>query len=80
MVFYKMLTERKEILALFQEYSSDGKKLSVCDLEDFLREEQQEGDTSQQHALELIERYEPSQKGTDHRHHLSCFFYSSAQR
>ncbi|XP_063069568.1 1-phosphatidylinositol 4,5-bisphosphate phosphodiesterase delta-4 [Engraulis encrasicolus] len=61
-VFYKMLTERKEILALFQEYSSDGKKLSVCDLEDFLREEQQEGDTSQQHALELIERYEPSQK------------------
>ncbi|KAL2081528.1 hypothetical protein ACEWY4_023381 [Coilia grayii] len=60
-VFYKMLTERKEILALFQEYSSDGKKLSVCDLEDFLRDEQLEGDTSQQHAIELIERYEPSE-------------------
>ncbi|XP_012691855.2 1-phosphatidylinositol 4,5-bisphosphate phosphodiesterase delta-4 [Clupea harengus] len=58
--FYKMLTERKDILALFQEYSSDGQKLSVCDLEDFLREEQLEGDTSQQHAIELIDRYEPS--------------------
>ncbi|XP_076119821.1 1-phosphatidylinositol 4,5-bisphosphate phosphodiesterase delta-4 [Alosa pseudoharengus] len=58
--FYKMLTERKEILELFQEYSSDGEKLSVCDLVDFLREEQLEGDTSQQHAVDLIDRYEPS--------------------
>lgn len=68
--FYKMLTERKDILALFQEYSSDGQKLSVCDLEDFLREEQLEGDTSQQHAIELIDRYEPSDNGTDHCHTL----------
>lgn len=59
--FYKMLTEREEVLALFQEYSSDGQKLSVCDLEDFLRDNQLEGDMSHQRVLEkLIQHYEPS--------------------
>uniref|UniRef100_A0AAY4C080 Phosphoinositide phospholipase C n=1 Tax=Denticeps clupeoides TaxID=299321 RepID=A0AAY4C080_9TELE len=58
--FYKMLTEREEVVGLFQEYSSDGEKLSVCDLEDFLREEQLESENSQQRASELIDRYEPS--------------------
>uniref|UniRef100_A0AAR2JXM2 Phosphoinositide phospholipase C n=1 Tax=Pygocentrus nattereri TaxID=42514 RepID=A0AAR2JXM2_PYGNA len=62
--FYKMLTQRKEVVELFQEYSSDGQTLSHCDLEEFLREEQLEGDRSQEHALELIQRYEPSDTGT----------------
>uniref|UniRef100_A0A671TA04 Phosphoinositide phospholipase C n=1 Tax=Sinocyclocheilus anshuiensis TaxID=1608454 RepID=A0A671TA04_9TELE len=58
--FYKMLTERTEVLDLFQDYSSDGKSLSQCDLEEFLREEQLEGEGSYEHALQLIDRYEPS--------------------
>ncbi|KAG7330963.1 hypothetical protein KOW79_004932 [Hemibagrus wyckioides] len=58
--FYKLLTERKEILELFQEYTSNGQALSHCDLEEFLREEQLEGERSHEHALELIHRYEPS--------------------
>ncbi|XP_056321647.1 1-phosphatidylinositol 4,5-bisphosphate phosphodiesterase delta-4 [Danio aesculapii] len=59
--FYKMLTERREVLDLFQEYSSDGQILSQCDLEEFLREEQLEGESSYEHALQLIDRYEPSE-------------------
>uniref|UniRef100_A0A4W4FWL2 Phosphoinositide phospholipase C n=1 Tax=Electrophorus electricus TaxID=8005 RepID=A0A4W4FWL2_ELEEL len=62
-LFYKMLTERTEILELFQDYSSDGETLSHCDLEEFLREEQLEGERSHEHALELIEQYEPSDTG-----------------
>uniref|UniRef100_A0A8C1VUD9 Phosphoinositide phospholipase C n=1 Tax=Cyprinus carpio TaxID=7962 RepID=A0A8C1VUD9_CYPCA len=58
--FYKMLTERTEVLDLFQDYSSDGQSLSQCDLEEFLREEQLEGEGSNEHALQLIDRYEPS--------------------
>ncbi|KAI4878691.1 hypothetical protein NFI96_001026 [Prochilodus magdalenae] len=58
--FYKMLTQRTDVVELFHEYSSDGQTLSHCDLEEFLREEQLEGDRSQEHALELIQRYEPS--------------------
>ncbi|XP_073701389.1 1-phosphatidylinositol 4,5-bisphosphate phosphodiesterase delta-4 [Garra rufa] len=58
--FYKMLTERTEVLDLFQDYSSDGQSLSQCDLEEFLREEQLEGEGSYEHALQLIEHYEPS--------------------
>uniref|UniRef100_A0A4W6DVW2 Phosphoinositide phospholipase C n=1 Tax=Lates calcarifer TaxID=8187 RepID=A0A4W6DVW2_LATCA len=38
--FYKMLTQREDVLRVFQEYSVDGQKLSQSDLEDFLREEQ----------------------------------------
>uniref|UniRef100_A0A667YRC1 Phosphoinositide phospholipase C n=1 Tax=Myripristis murdjan TaxID=586833 RepID=A0A667YRC1_9TELE len=59
-LFYKMLTQREDVLRVFQDYSSDGQKLSQTDLEDFLREEQLEGDDVQQHAKQLIERYEPS--------------------
>lgn len=61
--FYKMLTERREVLDLFQDYSSDGQTLSQCDLEEFLREEQLEGESSYEHALQLIDRYEPSETG-----------------
>ncbi len=67
--FYKMLTERTEVLDLFQDYSSDGLSLSQCDLEEFLREEQLEGEGSYEHALQLIDRYEPSDTGNDPRLH-----------
>ncbi|XP_076580188.1 1-phosphatidylinositol 4,5-bisphosphate phosphodiesterase delta-4 isoform X2 [Chaetodon auriga] len=59
-LFYKMLTQREDVLRVFQEYSVDGQKLSQNDLEDFLREEQLEGDDIHQHAKQLIEHYEPS--------------------
>uniref|UniRef100_A0A8C6LR84 Phosphoinositide phospholipase C n=1 Tax=Nothobranchius furzeri TaxID=105023 RepID=A0A8C6LR84_NOTFU len=59
-LFYKMLTEREDILRVFQEYSTDGQKLSQSDLEDFLREEQLERGDVHQHAQQLIEGYEPS--------------------
>ncbi|XP_041937324.1 1-phosphatidylinositol 4,5-bisphosphate phosphodiesterase delta-4 [Alosa alosa] len=59
-LFYKMLTQREDVLRIFQDYSGDGQKLTLRDLEDFLREEQLETDDVQQRALELIERYEPS--------------------
>lgn len=63
-LFYKMLTQREDVLRVFQEYSGDGQKLSQSDLEDFLREEQLEGVDIQQQAKQLIERYEPSDTGT----------------
>lgn len=63
-LFYKMLTQREDVLKVFQEYSADGQKLSQSDLEDFLREEQLEGEDFQQHAKQLTERYEPSDTGT----------------
>lgn len=61
-LFYKMLTQREDLLRVFQEYSTDGQKLSLRDLEDFLREEQLETEDNQQQqrAHELIEKYEPS--------------------
>ena len=61
--FYKMLTQREDVLRVFQEYSVDGQKLSLSDLEDFLREEQLEGGDIEQHAKQLIECYEPSETG-----------------
>ncbi|XP_012684724.2 1-phosphatidylinositol 4,5-bisphosphate phosphodiesterase delta-4 [Clupea harengus] len=59
-LFYKMLTQREDVVRIFQDYSGDGQKLTLRDLEDFLREEQLETEAVQQRALELIERYEPS--------------------
>ncbi|MEQ2313863.1 1-phosphatidylinositol 4,5-bisphosphate phosphodiesterase delta-4 [Ameca splendens] len=59
-LFYKMLTQREDILKIFQEFSSDGQKLSQTDLEEFLREEQLEGGDIHHCAQELIECYEPS--------------------
>lgn len=63
-LFYKMLTQREDILKIFQEYSSDGQKLSHSDLENFLKEEQLEKGDVQLHAQEIIEHYEPSDTGT----------------
>ncbi|XP_073717810.1 1-phosphatidylinositol 4,5-bisphosphate phosphodiesterase delta-4 [Misgurnus anguillicaudatus] len=59
-LFYKMLTQREDVLRVFQEYSADGQKLTLQDLEDFLREEQLHENDVQQYAFKLIERYEPS--------------------
>ncbi|KAG7503309.1 hypothetical protein JOB18_035860 [Solea senegalensis] len=58
--FYKLLTQRDEVWKVFQDYSGDGEKLLLEELENFLKMEQQEGGWSTQHALELIDRYEPS--------------------
>lgn len=59
--FYKMLTQRDEVWKVFQDYSEDGEKLMLEELESFLSVEQHEGEQSAQHAQELIERYEPSE-------------------
>lgn len=64
-LFYKMLTQREDVLRVFQEYSVDGQKLSQKDLEDFLREEQLEDGNIEQQAIKLIDRYEPSETGID---------------
>lgn len=63
--FYKMLTQRDEVWKVFQDYSGDGEKLLLEELENFLRTEQQEGEQSSKHAPELIARYEPSDTGKD---------------
>lgn len=77
--FYKMLTKRTEVLDLFEDYSSNGQSLSQCDLEEFLREEQLEGEGSYKHALQLIDRYEPSDTGNDQPsttiQHSSVYIY-----
>ncbi|XP_078100137.1 1-phosphatidylinositol 4,5-bisphosphate phosphodiesterase delta-4-like [Sander vitreus] len=59
-LFYKMLTQREDVLRVFQQFSLDGQTLSQSDLEDFLRDGQLEGDDVQQHTKTLIQRYEPS--------------------
>lgn len=59
--FYKMLTQRDEVWKVFQDYSGDGEKLMLEELESFLKIEQQEGEQSVQRAKELIGRYEPSE-------------------
>ncbi|XP_027729713.1 1-phosphatidylinositol 4,5-bisphosphate phosphodiesterase delta-4 [Vombatus ursinus] len=62
--FYRALTQRSEILELFEILSGDGQKLTLLEFADFLREEQKEGDRASDLALELIARYEPSDSGT----------------
>ncbi|KAM6955608.1 1-phosphatidylinositol 4,5-bisphosphate phosphodiesterase delta-4-like [Lycodopsis pacificus] len=59
--FYRMLTQRDEVWKVFQDYSGDGEKLMLDELENFLSIEQQEGERSSQHAQELIDRHEPSE-------------------
>ena len=62
-LFYKALTERKEVQSLFQEFSEDGKKLTLLELVDFLRQEQLEEEGTEELAMELIDKYEPSETG-----------------
>ncbi|XP_077037686.1 1-phosphatidylinositol 4,5-bisphosphate phosphodiesterase delta-4 isoform X2 [Agelaius phoeniceus] len=70
-LFYKALTKREEVLSLFQEYSEDGKKLTLLELADFLREEQLEDEGTEELAMELIDKYEPSETARA-RHVLSA--------
>ncbi|XP_070999721.1 1-phosphatidylinositol 4,5-bisphosphate phosphodiesterase delta-4-like [Oncorhynchus clarkii lewisi] len=64
--FYKMLTEREDVWRVFQDYSRDGQILTLAELEDFLKQKQQEGERSLEHAQELIDRYEPSENAKKH--------------
>lgn len=60
--FYKLLTQRDELWKVFQDFSGDGERLLLDELENFLRIEQQEGErASAQRSQELIELYEPSE-------------------
>ncbi|XP_028616423.1 1-phosphatidylinositol 4,5-bisphosphate phosphodiesterase delta-4 [Grammomys surdaster] len=61
--FYKALTKRTEIEELFDNFSSDKQKLTLLEFVDFLREEQKEDNHAPDLALELIDRYEPSENG-----------------
>uniref|UniRef100_A0A8B9IGW3 Phosphoinositide phospholipase C n=1 Tax=Anser cygnoides TaxID=8845 RepID=A0A8B9IGW3_ANSCY len=70
-LFYKALTEREEVLSLFQAFSEDGKKLTLLELVDFLRQEQLEDEGTEELAMELIDKYEPSETARA-RHALSA--------
>ncbi|NXJ13090.1 PLCD4 phosphodiesterase, partial [Odontophorus gujanensis] len=70
-LFYKALTEREEVQSLFQEFSEDGKKLTLLELVDFLRQEQLEEEGTEELAMELIDKYEPSETARA-RHVLSA--------
>uniref|UniRef100_A0AAV2LCK3 Phosphoinositide phospholipase C n=1 Tax=Knipowitschia caucasica TaxID=637954 RepID=A0AAV2LCK3_KNICA len=59
-LFYKMLTQRGDLLRVFQEFSTDGQKLSLTDLQDFLQDEQLQIEDTQSQAQELMLKYEPS--------------------
>ncbi|XP_032134105.1 1-phosphatidylinositol 4,5-bisphosphate phosphodiesterase delta-4 isoform X5 [Sapajus apella] len=61
--FYKALTKRAEVQELFESFSADGQKLTLLEFLDFLREEQKERGCTSDLALELIDRYEPSDSG-----------------
>ncbi|XP_039350802.1 1-phosphatidylinositol 4,5-bisphosphate phosphodiesterase delta-4 isoform X2 [Mauremys reevesii] len=69
-LFYKALTQRDDVLGVFQAFSQDGKKLTLLELVDFLQQEQLEGENTQEFAMELIARYEPSESARA-RHVLS---------
>lgn len=71
-LFYKALTQREEVLSLFQEFSEDGKKLTLLELVDFLREEQLEDEGTEELAMELIDKYEPSETGESWLRHQLC--------
>ncbi|XP_053327328.1 1-phosphatidylinositol 4,5-bisphosphate phosphodiesterase delta-4 [Spea bombifrons] len=60
-LFYKALTQRDEVLKIFQDFSKDGKKLTLLEFVDFLRQEQLEGENVEEFAMDLIARYEPSE-------------------
>ncbi|NWU09043.1 PLCD4 phosphodiesterase, partial [Cephalopterus ornatus] len=70
-LFYKALTQREEVLSLFQEFSEDGKKLTLLELVDFLQQEQLEDEGTEEMAMELIDKYEPSETARA-RHVLSA--------
>uniref|UniRef100_A0A8D2CWI2 Phosphoinositide phospholipase C n=1 Tax=Sciurus vulgaris TaxID=55149 RepID=A0A8D2CWI2_SCIVU len=61
--FYQALTKRTEVHEMFENFSDDGQKLTLLEFVDFLREEQKEKERASDLALELIDRYEPSDSG-----------------
>ncbi|XP_038277911.1 1-phosphatidylinositol 4,5-bisphosphate phosphodiesterase delta-4 [Dermochelys coriacea] len=69
-LFYKALMQRDDVLDVFQVFSQDGKKLTLLEFVDFLQQEQLEGENTQEFAMELIARYEPSETARA-RHMLS---------
>lgn len=76
-LFYKMLTQREEVLTIFRDFSTDGQTLSVRELEEFLQEGQLEQDDTQPHAIELIQRHEPSEAGTWIQRHPIVYSFSA---
>lgn len=62
-LFYKALTQRDDVLEIFEEYSEDGKKMTLLEFVDFLLQEQKESNSVDELAMELIDRYEPSESG-----------------
>uniref|UniRef100_A0A6J0URU8 Phosphoinositide phospholipase C n=1 Tax=Pogona vitticeps TaxID=103695 RepID=A0A6J0URU8_9SAUR len=60
-VFYKLLTERKEIDRIFNEQTNNDGIMSLDNLVRFLREVQREEEAGPEFALSLIERYEPNE-------------------
>ncbi|XP_009575823.1 PREDICTED: 1-phosphatidylinositol 4,5-bisphosphate phosphodiesterase delta-4 [Fulmarus glacialis] len=73
-LFYKALTQREEVLSLFQDFSEDGKKLTLLELVDFLRQEQLEDEGTEELAMELIDKYEPSETGESQPGHRADGF------
>nr|XP_060638622.1 1-phosphatidylinositol 4,5-bisphosphate phosphodiesterase delta-1 isoform X2 [Anolis sagrei ordinatus] len=59
-IFYKILTERKEIDRIFSEQSKGKETMSLDDLVGFLRTQQHEENAGSKLALSLIEKYEPN--------------------
>ncbi|KAJ7322117.1 hypothetical protein JRQ81_018404 [Phrynocephalus forsythii] len=60
-VFYKLLTERKEIDQIFNEQTNNNEIMSLDNLVRFLREEQREEESGPELARSLIEKYEPNE-------------------
>lgn len=60
--FYKILTTRQEIDVIFEEYAKTKDVISAEDLLNFLNKEQREA-VGLNHALALIDKYEPDTSG-----------------
>ncbi|KAH0627635.1 hypothetical protein JD844_003649 [Phrynosoma platyrhinos] len=60
-IFYKILTERKEIDRIFSDQSEDKETMSLDNLVRFLRDVQHEEEAGPELALSLIEKYEPNE-------------------
>lgn len=60
-LFYNLLTQRDEVWKVFQDFSSDGDRLLLDELENFIRIEQHEEIRTTERAQELIKLYEPSE-------------------
>ncbi|XP_074857612.1 1-phosphatidylinositol 4,5-bisphosphate phosphodiesterase delta-4 isoform X2 [Carettochelys insculpta] len=60
-LFYKALTHREDVWEIFEAFSADGKKLTLLEFVDFLRQEQLEVENTEELAMELITRFEPSE-------------------